>query len=110
MPLLDRESFALAVSKPSPLLPPCSHGFQSEGSCRTLLISQPSQWQVRGPRRYENPFLMGRGLAVGVEEWDSLHGRLRLVHHADSAGPVGLVEKCSLAVKSSAGTTNKWIV
>ena len=29
--ILNKESLALAVSKPSPLLPPCSHGCQSEG-------------------------------------------------------------------------------
>ena len=52
---------------------------------------------------------MGRRLAVGVEKW-GLYGQLRLVHHADTAGPAGLVEKCSLAINSSAGTTDKWLL
>ena len=48
MLLLDRESLTLAVSKPSPLLPPCSHGWQSKGTCRTWPISRASQWSSRG--------------------------------------------------------------
>ena len=89
MLLLDRESLALAVSKPSPLLPPCSHECQSEGTLQGIANQQAQSMAALGPHCYENPFFMGRGLAVGVEKW-GLYGQLRLVHHADSAGPAGL--------------------